>query len=129
MRTLVLIVTAFLTLTGVSLVWVFTSSYQDEGQRWVSLGHIWGGLFFMVIFPMYAWDHVTTNRRWLLRLRLVSASGWFQLLSGGVLILTGMVLLLYGQQAWATLRQAHHWLTYPLAASILLHFAAKKTWR
>jgi len=126
MRKILLLLTGVLTLSGLMLTWVFSSAFEGGGQKSVSLTHIWSGLFYLVIFPLYVSDHVQKNRAWLRRLRLVTASGAGQLAAGVLLLASGMVLLLYGNQAWQSLRQFHHVLTYPLLLALALHVIANK---
>jgi hypothetical protein len=97
--------------------------------RALSLAHYWGGLLFVVMFPLYAWDHIRANRHWLTALRTVTASGVLQTVSAALMILTGLLLIAYGVEAWALARSVHHWLTYVIAASVALHFLARKDWR
>ena len=127
MRRIVLIVIALLTASGLVLAW-FAPLEQDAALRkWVSLFHIWVGVFFLVAFTMYAWDHISANRHWLRIAALVTATGVIQTTAALLIILTGVVLLLYGNVAWSALRIVHHWLTYPLALSIALHFWSRKS--
>ena len=44
-----------------------------------SLLHIWAGVFFIVIFPMYAWDHIRGHADRLRNFTLVMAFGKLQL--------------------------------------------------
>lgn len=97
--------------------------------RLLSLIHYWGGLLFLVMFPLYAWDHIGRNRRWLRRLRLVTLSGELQTAAAALLMLSGLLLIAYGVQAWGVARSVHHWLTYPMALSIVLHKYARKRWK
>ena len=62
----------------------------------ISLLHIWAGLFFLVIFPMYAWDHIRGHADRLRTFTLVTVSGILQFFTGLGLILSGIILLLYG---------------------------------
>lgn len=127
MRTILLLLIGWLALTGVALV--FGDPLGLPGSGWekaLSLGHIWGGLLFLVIFPMYAWDHVRANRAWLRVLAGVTASGLTQLTAGVLLAVTGLVLLAYGEAAWTLLRDGHHWLTYLLLAALVGHYLSPK---
>lgn len=129
MRKIVLILAAALALTGLALTLLPGETLPPAWRKAFSLLHIWGGQFFIVVFALYAWDHISTNRRWLRRARGVTLSGATQTLAAAVIIGTGVVLLLYGEQAWEALRTAHHWLTYLMAASIVAHFLSPKSWR
>lgn len=128
MRTVVVALTAVLALSGLGLTWA-GAALADAGWRHaLSLLHIWAGVFFLVAFPLYAWDHVRTNRHWLARLHGVSASGATQLAAAVLLILTGLVLLAYAQAHLPVLRGLHHWLTYVLAAALAVHYLSPKDW-
>ncbi|MCH8842246.1 MAG: hypothetical protein IID61_04630 [SAR324 cluster bacterium] len=126
MRKLLLLLIGFLSATGVLLVFRDEWPWVAGQERWFSLLHIWGGLFFLVMFPLYAWDHVSTHRHWLRVMAGVTLSGATQLLAASVLILTGLVWLIYGEAAWALLRAVHHGLTYLLLASLAGHFLSPK---
>lgn len=126
MRKIVVGLVGLLTLTGVLLTAARIWELELPGNKLVSLGHIYGALFFMVIFPLYAWDHVTGNKRWLKRMRGVTVSGAVQLASALGLILSGVVILLYGGEVWPVMRGWHHLLTYVLAGSLALHFLSPK---
>ena len=125
MRKLILLLILLLTVSGVWIVFG-TQGAESGWAKALYLTHIWGGLFFAVVFPMYVWDHVSANRAWLRVAAWVTVSGTGQLASGAVLILSGIVLLLYGDQAWQGLRDLHHWLTYPLLGLLAVHFLSPK---
>ena len=126
MRKIVLILTAFLSLTGLVLTFYAAAGFDPGWRKAASLAHIWGGVLFLVMFSLYAWDHVMANRHWLRIPALVTFTGAWQTLAAAVLMATGIVLLLYGNVAWVMLRNLHHWLTYALLASITLHFLSRK---
>ena len=134
MRKIVVAMTVLLTLSGLLLTFggpigleIGAGNGTGKGiVKWLSIAHIWGGLLFLVIFPLYAWDHISTNRAMLRRFVPLTLSGVIQTTSAVALILTGVVLFLYGAQAWLALRQWHHWLTYPLAGALTLHFLLPK---
>lgn len=125
MRKLVVGGTIFLIISGVLL-------HEGEtfeilaGYSIVSALHIWAGVFFVVIFPMYAWDHIRTHKRRLKTITWVSATGVIQLAMGIGLIFSGIVLLLYGTNKLALSTELHFDLTFILAGSLLLHFLIKK---
>ena len=129
MRKIVLILIAGLTLTGLPLAYGWIVGGHSAGERAVLLAHIWGGVGFLVAFPLYAWDHIGTNRHWLRRVAPVTASGLGQLTLGALLILSGVVLLAYGDQVWPALRAFHHWVTYGLLAALAAHYLSPKRWR
>ena len=126
MRKIVVALTVLLTCSGLLLTFGESIGLEIRAVQWVSIGHIWGGVFFLVVFPLYAWDHISTNRAMLRRFVPLTLSGVVQTASAIVLILTGVVLFLYGGQAWLALRQWHHWVTYPLAGALTLHFLLPK---
>jgi hypothetical protein len=129
MRKIVLILIAALTLTGLPIAYGWIASGHGGWEQVTVLAHIWGGVFFIVVFPLYAWDHIGTNRHWLRRVATVTVTGLGQLTVGGLLILSGVLLLLYGDQVWQALRAFHHWITYPLLAALVAHFLSPKWWR
>ncbi len=125
MRKLVVGGVIFLVISGIILHYrevfqIFT------GYSAISALHIWAGIFFMVIFPMYAWDHIQTHRRRLKKFSWISASGVIQLGAGIGLILSGIILLLYGTNQLAFSTELHFDLTFILTGSLFLHFFIKK---
>ena len=91
-----------------------------------SLLHIWAGVFFIVIFPMYAWDHIRGHADRLRNLTLVMASGILQFFTGLGLIISGIILLLYGADALDLPREIHLALTFVLAVSLIMHKSSRK---
>ena len=126
MRKLVLLTTVLLTLTGLALTFEEVIGVSPDWRKWLALLHIWGGMFYLVIFALYAWDHISLNRHWLRIPSAVTVTGMLQTVSATVIILSGVVLLLYGNVAWPTLHAFHYWLTYVLAGSILTHYLSPK---
>jgi hypothetical protein len=129
LRKIVIFLVVLLTLTGLLVRFEAALSLAPAVTRPLALVHYWGGLLFLVMFPLYAWDHIRHNRRWLTRARGVTVSGVVQTVSAVLLMLSGLVIIAYGVQAWQLARDLHHWLTYPLAASVALHFLVRKDWR
>ncbi|MBF0287865.1 MAG: hypothetical protein HQM14_08605 [SAR324 cluster bacterium] len=80
----------------------------------------------MVIFPMYAWDHIQTHRNHLQHVSWISSSGVLQLFSGLGLIGSGIVLLLYGSNKLMLSTEVHFILTFVLTGSLIAHFLIKK---
>jgi hypothetical protein len=126
MRKALLLLIALLVLTGVPLVGVLAGEGAPAWRKALALAHIWGGFFFLVVFPLYAWDHISGHRAWLRVWAWVTVSGVTQLAVGSLLLLSGLVLLIYQSQAWDALRGLHHGLTYMLVAALLAHFLARK---
>ena len=129
MRRIVIVLVVLLSVTGLLVGFGGPLGLNRDLARFLSLVHTWGGLLFLVMFPLYAWDHIRANRRWLTALRLTTASGVLQSVSAALLMLSGLVLIAYGVQAWAFARSLHHWLTYAICVSVLLHYFARKDWR
>ncbi len=128
MRRIVIGLAAVLTVTGLLLGYGGPLGLLRDVTRALSLAHTWLGLLFLVMFPLYAWDHIRANRHWLTAMRLVTASGLLQTVSAVLLMLTGLVLIVYVREAWPAVRSLHHWLTYVLAGSVGVHYVARKVW-
>jgi heme/copper-type cytochrome/quinol oxidase subunit 3 len=128
MRKLVVASTILLTLSGLWIAFIQLPDPQAGARKAAVLAHIWLGVAYLVVFPLYAWDHISKNRRWLTALRSVTASGLLQLTCGVVVLLTGIVLLAYGGAILRGLRAIHHGVTYPLAAALLWHYLSPKVW-
>ncbi len=129
MRQLVVVATLLLALTGLAVTYALIPVDLSGTRKAVVLAHIWLGVAYLVIFPLYAWDHVRANRHWLGVVRATTISGLVQLTCGTVLLLTGLVLLAYGGAWLLGLRGVHHWLTYPLLAALAWHFLSPKVWK
>jgi len=129
MRKLVVLATLLLAATGLWVTFAQGTDPQAGVQKAVVLGHIWIGVAYLVIFPLYAWDHVSTNRRWLKVLRPLTVSGVVQLAGGSVALLTGLVLLAYGGAYLRGLRDLHHWVTYPILGALAWHWLSPKRWK
>jgi hypothetical protein len=127
-RRIVIGLSIVLAVTGLLVGFGGPLALTRDLTRALSLLHYWLGLAFLVVFPLYAWDHIRANRHWLTALRLVTASGALQTLSAVLLMLTGLVLIVYVREAWPAVRTLHHWLTYVLAGSVLFHYLARKDW-
>ena len=91
-----------------------------------SLLHIWAGYFFLVIFPMYAWDHIRGHADRLRYFSLVMASGLLQFFTGLGLIISGIILLLYGENALYLPREIHLVLNFVLVVSLIMHKFSRK---
>ena len=92
----------------------------------VSLLHIWAGIFFIVIFPLYSWDHIKGHSDRLRKISLVTATGLLQFFVGMGLIISGIPLLLYSADVLEFPRDIHLILTFALALSLILHKISKK---
>jgi len=123
MRTLVVVLALILIATG---LWLAFWPAAKVTEDYIALWHIWGGFFFVVLFPMYSWDHIMARRKWLGRFRVVTLSGILQLVAAAVLIITGVLIWLYQGQVWQWVLEWHHWLTYVLAAALAGHYLAPK---
>jgi hypothetical protein len=129
MRTLVVWATALLTITGLAILVFRLVAFAGTADRVAVLAHIWLGVGYLVVFPLYAWDHVSKNRRWLTVLRGLTVSGLTQLTCGALLLLTGIVLLAFSGALQGGLRTLHQALTYPLVGALIWHYLSPKCWR
>lgn len=129
MRKLVVTSTLLLALSGLLLTFGQLPGTEAGARKAVALAHIWLGVAYLVVFPLYAWDHIRTNRRWLTVLRALTVSGLAQLAGGIVLLATGLVLLAYGGPILRGVSGVHLWATYPLLAALAWHWLSPKTWR
>jgi len=129
MRKLVITATLLLALSGLLLTFARLPGTQAGARKAVALAHIWLGVAYLVVFPLYAWDHIRTNRRWLTVLRGLTVSGLTQLAGGTVALATGLVLLAYGGAFLRGVRDLHLWATYPLLAALVWHWFSPKQWR
>jgi len=126
MRKLVVLICIFLIISGLLL------SFPEwnllfEHEELLVLFHIWLGLFFMVIFPMYAWDHIMTHRHRLKSLTPVSFTGGSQLITGIGLILSGLILLLYSSGGLRLASDSHEILTYVLILTLIFHSRSSRS--
>jgi len=124
MRRLVIASACFLIVTGLILTWQ-DSLHIDEEDLFISLLHIWVGFFFIVIFPMYAIDHLNTHRSRLTKFSWTLLSGSLQLISGIGLVISGLVLLLWGNELKLPVT-VHYLLTFTLIAGLIAHWRIPK---
>ena len=125
MRILVVLSCVFLILSGILLAYPEIFPWAEESTA-VSLLHIWAGIFFIVIFPLYSWDHIKGHSDRLRKISLVTATGVLQLFSGMGLIISGIPLLLYSVDVLEFPRDIHFILTFVLALSLILHKISEK---
>ena len=126
MRKLVVLICVFLIISGLLLSfskWNLWLEYQEL----LVLFHIWLGFFFMVVFPMYAWDHIRTHRHRLKTLSLISFTGGGQLLTGIGLIFSGLILMLYGSEGLILASNSHELLTYALILTLIFHSRSSRS--
>ena len=97
-----------------------------EESTAASLLHIWAGIFFIVIFPLYSWDHIRGHSNRLKKISVVTATGILQFFSGMGLIFSGITLLLYSADVLDFPREIHLILTFVLALSLILHKISEK---
>lgn len=125
MRKLVVGSCIFLIVSG--LILHYQNAFEAmTGYSFISALHIWLGIFFIVIFPMYSWDHIRARKKHLKKISLLSISGVTELGTGIGLILTGIILLLYGTNKLGISTELHFILTFFLAGSLILHRVIKK---
>ena len=125
MRKLVVLSCVFLTLSGIMLAYPEIFPWAEESTA-VSLLHIWAGIFFIVIFPLYSWDHIKGHSDRLRKISLVTATGVLQFFAGMGLIISGIPLLLYSADVLEFPRDIHLILTFVLALSLILHKISEK---
>lgn len=125
MRKLVVGSCLFLAVSGIVLHFKGTLEWLTL-RSILSTLHIWAGIFFIVIFPMYAWEHIGKHRNRLRHLSWVSLSGTIQGLAGAGLIVSGGLLLLYGSGQLAFSTEVHYQLTFLFLGSLFCHFLIKK---
>ena len=126
MRKLVVLICVFLIISGLLLSfpeWNLWLEYQEL----LVLFHIWLGFFFMVVFPMYAWDHIRTHRQRLKTLSLISLTGGVQFLTGIGLIFSGLILMLYGTEGLILASNIHELLTYALILTLIFHSRSSRS--
>ena len=126
MRKLFVLICVFLIISGLLLSfpeWNLWLEYQEL----LVLFHIWLGFFFMVVFPMYAWDHIRTHRQRLKTLSLISLTGGVQFLTGIGLIFSGLILMLYGSEGLVLASNSHELLTYALILTLIFHSRSSRS--
>ena len=92
MRKLIVLSCVFLILSGILLAYPGIFPWAEESTA-VSLLHIWAGIFFIVIFPLYSWDHIKGHSERLRKISLVTLTGLLQFFAGIGLIISGIPLL------------------------------------
>ena len=125
MRKLTVLICIFLIFSGLLLAYPEWLSLEDHGKI-AELFHIWLGLIFMVVFPIYSWDHIRSHRQRLKIISRISISGGIQLMTGTGLIVTGIILLLYSADALPLPTEIHELLTYALVGTLILHSRATR---
>lgn len=125
MRKLVVLSCVFLILSGILLAYPEIFPWAEESIA-VSLLHIWAGILFIAIFPLYSWDHIKGHSDRLRKISLVAATGVIQFFAGIGLIISGIPLLLYSADVLEFPRYIHLILTGVLALSIILHKISEK---
>ena len=125
MRKLVVLSCVFLILSGILLAYPRLFPWAEESTA-TSLLHIWAGFFFLVIFPMYAWNHILGHADRLRKFSLVMLSGILQFFTGLGLIISGIPLVLYAADVLYFPREIHLVLTFVLAGSLILHKFSRK---
>jgi len=97
-----------------------------EESSAIFLLHIWAGLFFLVIFPIYSWDHIKGHVKRLRKVSLLTSSGIIQLITGFGLIISGIILLIFDNNVFELPQIIHLVLTFILPVSLILHKFSKK---
>ena len=125
MRKLVVTSSVFLMVSGIVLAYPRLFPWAEESSA-VYLLHLWAGFLFLVIFPIYSWDHIKTHANRLKKLSLLSLSGTLQLITGLGLIISGLPLLIYGNDVFELIGIIHFVLTFVLALCLILHKITRK---
>ena len=125
MRKLVVLSCVFLILSGIMLAYPEIFPWAEESTA-ASLLHIWAGIFFIVFFPLYSWDHIKGHSDRLRKISLVTATGVLQFFAGMGLIISGIPLLLYSADVLEFPRYIHLILTFVLALILILHKISEK---
>ena len=125
MRKLVVLSCVFLILSGIMLAYPEIFPWAEESTA-VSLLHIWAGIFFIVIFPLYSWDHIKGHSDRLRKISFLASTGVLQFIAGIGLIISGIPLLLYSTDVLEFPRYIHFILTFVLAISLILHKITEK---
>tara|TARA_B100000579_G_scaffold17404_1_gene12276 strand:- start:223 stop:600 length:378 start_codon:yes stop_codon:yes gene_type:complete len=125
LRKLIVLSCVFLILSGILLAYPGIFPWAEESTA-VSLLHIWAGIFFIVIFPLYSWDHIKGHSERLRKISLVTLTGLLQFFAGIGLIFSGIPLLLYSTDVLEFPRYIHLILTFVLAISLILHKISEK---
>lgn len=97
-----------------------------EGEEVIAWVHLILGFFYSVAFMLFAYDHVTANKKILLTAHPRNLTGMLQLLSGLIVLLTGFVIYLYGSQRMTPLSEIHLGATIIFMLSLLIHFRSNK---
>ena len=114
-----------MTVSGIVLGYPGLLPWTEESSA-IYLLHIWAGFFFLVIFPIYSWDHIKQHLERFKKITLLTVSGIIQLITGLGLIVSGLPLLIYGTDVFELPRQIHFAFTIILALSLILHKLLKK---
>jgi len=107
LRKLIVLSCVFLILSGILLAYPELFPWAEESSA-TSLLHIWAGFFFLVIFPMYSWDHIRGHADRLKKFSLLTASGIVQFFSGLGLIVSG-ILYCFTEQMCLIFRVKYIW--------------------
>ena len=125
LRKLIVLICVFLILSGIVLAYPKLFPWGVKSAA-TSILHIWVGFLFLVIFPMYSWDHIRGHAKRLKKPTLVTASGIIQFFTGLGLIFTGIPILLYGTDVLELMSEMHLGFTFVLAGVFVLHKFSRK---
>ena len=125
MRKLIVLSCVFLILSGILLAYPGIFPWAEESTA-ISLLHIWAGIFFLVIFPLYSWDHIKGHSDRLRKISLLTVTGVLQFFAGMGLIISGIPLLLYSADVLEFPRYIHLILTFVFAISLIFHKISEK---
>ena len=106
--------------TGLILTeWVLGA---EEVAIWV---HLLLGFAYTVLFLLFSFDHISGHLTELKKLTIKNITGLTQILAGGITLISGFVLYLYGSQPLEPWTQIHLIATIIFLFSIIAHFFKK----
>lgn len=91
----------------------------QEAAVWV---HLLLGFAYTVLFLLFGFDHISGHLNELKKTTTKNLTGIAQALSGGVALISGFVLYLYGSEPMSPLSEIHLGSTLVFLAAILVHF-------
>jgi len=112
-----------------SLVMIFTGLIltpwalgESEIAVWV---HLLLGFGYSVLFLLFGYDHINGHKSELTKKTLKNLTGLTQTFAGGLALLSGFVLYLYGSKPMAGWSEVHLGATLVFGAGLALHLFGK----
>ena len=116
MKSLVKISSLLMILTGLILTpWVLG---ENDMAVWV---HLLLGFGYTVLFLLFGYDHISGHQTMLTQATTKNLTGWTQAASGGLALLSGFVLYLYGSTPLPGWTEVHLGATLVFGTSLALH--------